>query len=91
MLSAACNRAGGMQLLLHLSSDDIPACRIDDHRAGATVWAGIARYINHSCAPNCYTKRVKGPDGVLRMGIYAKRDADLGEELRCDYKVRIVQ
>lgn len=67
-----------------------PTCRIDDHRvADATVWGGIARYINHSCAPNCFTEKFKGPDGVWRMGIYALRDIDLGEELHYDYMVSL--
>ena len=66
-----------------------PPCRIDKHRvADATVWGGLARYINHCCAPNCYTKVFTGPEGVARMGIYAKRDVDLGEELHYDYMVR---
>lgn len=55
--------------------------------ADATVYGGRARYINHSCNPNCYTK-VFYVEGVARMGIYAKRDLELGEELCYDYMVR---
>jgi serine/threonine protein kinase len=46
---------------------------------------GIARYINHSCEPNCIVERWKVRGG-LRAGIYALRDIDAGEELSFDYK-----
>jgi hypothetical protein len=63
------------------------ACRIDKNWvADAAVWGGLARYINHSCNPNCIPK-VFYVEGVARMGIYAKRDLKLGEELCYDYKV----
>lgn len=68
----------------------VVVCRIDKHRvADATVKGGLARYINHCCDPNCKTKEFfHGSDGVAHMGIYAKRDIDLGEELHYDYQVR---
>jgi len=40
----------------------------------------VARYVNHSCAPNC--------EGEIRDGrvfIYAARDIRLGEEITLDY------
>lgn len=39
-----------------------------------------ARYINHSCAPNC---EVDGPDG--RIFVVARRNIKPGEELTYDY------
>jgi SET domain-containing protein len=39
-----------------------------------------ARFINHSCAPNC---EVDGPDG--RIFVMAKRTIQAGEELAYDY------
>ena len=39
-----------------------------------------ARYINHSCKPNCETDIVKG-----RIYVYAKRNIKSGEELTYDY------
>jgi histone-lysine N-methyltransferase SETD1 len=64
-------------------------CRLDKNRvADATVKGGLARYINHCCDPNCKTKAFfYGPTGPAHMGIYARRDIDLGEELHYDYQV----
>ena len=42
--------------------------------------SNIARYINHSCNPNCETGIVRG-----RILILAKRDIAMGEELTFDY------
>jgi serine/threonine protein kinase len=46
---------------------------------------GIARYINHSCNPNCIVHRWK-VRGVLRAGIFALRDISPQEELSFDYQ-----
>lgn len=40
----------------------------------------VARFINHSCAPNCSTEIVRG-----RIWIVARRDLAAGEELTFDY------
>jgi uncharacterized protein len=40
----------------------------------------LARYINHSCKPNCYVEM----DG-RRLFIYAKKKIDEGEELTYNY------
>ncbi|MEX0918361.1 MAG: SET domain-containing protein [Candidatus Paceibacterota bacterium] len=40
----------------------------------------IARYINHSCRPNCETEIVGG-----RIYVYARRRIKAGEELAYDY------
>ncbi|KAF6257447.1 transcription factor [Scenedesmus sp. NREL 46B-D3] len=53
--------------------------------ADATVRGGRARFINHSCDPNCYTK-IFTIDGTRKIGIYAKRAVALGQELAYDYK-----
>lgn len=44
------------------------------------VPSNIARYINHSCAPNC---EAMGPRG--RVFIFAKKNIKPGEELTYDY------
>eukprot|EP00547_Thalassionema_nitzschioides_P010504 CAMPEP_0194224172 /NCGR_PEP_ID=MMETSP0156-20130528/36838_1 /TAXON_ID=33649 /ORGANISM="Thalassionema nitzschioides, Strain L26-B" /LENGTH=1801 /DNA_ID=CAMNT_0038955611 /DNA_START=80 /DNA_END=5485 /DNA_ORIENTATION=- len=51
----------------------------------ARVRGGVARYINHSCEPNCVVQRWK-VKGLLRAGIFASRDINAGEELSFDYK-----
>ena len=46
---------------------------------------GIARYINHSCDPNCMVDRWK-VRGVSRACVFAMSDLDAGTELSFDYK-----
>eukprot|EP00526_Cylindrotheca_closterium_P006818 CAMPEP_0113643804 /NCGR_PEP_ID=MMETSP0017_2-20120614/23043_1 /TAXON_ID=2856 /ORGANISM="Cylindrotheca closterium" /LENGTH=752 /DNA_ID=CAMNT_0000555359 /DNA_START=312 /DNA_END=2570 /DNA_ORIENTATION=- /assembly_acc=CAM_ASM_000147 len=51
----------------------------------ATKQGNVARFINHSCNPNCFTKIIS-IEGIRRIVIYAKRNIDSGEELCYDYK-----
>ncbi|KAF9775951.1 histone methyltransferase set1 [Fusarium sp. DS 682] len=60
--------------------------RIDDNTVvDATKKGGIARFINHSCMPNCTAKIIK-VEGSKRIVIYALRDIAMNEELTYDYK-----
>lgn len=60
--------------------------RIDDNTVvDATKRGGIARFINHSCMPNCTAKIIK-VEGTKRIVIYALRDIAMSEELTYDYK-----
>ncbi|CAN6335038.1 unnamed protein product [Urochloa humidicola] len=60
--------------------------RLDDHNViDATKRGGFARFINHSCEPNCYTKLIT-VDGQKKIYIYAKRRIYAGEELTYNYK-----
>ncbi|PYH40924.1 histone methyltransferase SET1 [Aspergillus saccharolyticus JOP 1030-1] len=60
--------------------------RIDENTViDATKRGGIARFINHSCTPNCTAKIIK-VDGSKRIVIYALRDIERDEELTYDYK-----
>jgi histone-lysine N-methyltransferase SETD1 len=62
-------------------------CRIgSEWTVDATRRGGRARFINHSCGPNCYARQ-QVLDGVMRIVICAKRDIWPGEELAYDYKV----
>jgi len=55
--------------------------RLDDDRVvDATISGGLARYINHSCNPNCVTEKVE-VDRELRIIIFAKRRIARGEEV----------
>ncbi|XP_061916064.1 histone-lysine N-methyltransferase 2A isoform X2 [Entelurus aequoreus] len=60
--------------------------RIDDYEVvDATVHGNAARFINHSCEPNCYS-RVIAADGQKHIVILASRRIHPGEELTYDYK-----
>jgi [histone H3]-lysine4 N-trimethyltransferase SETD1 len=57
--------------------------RIDDNTViDATKKGGIARFINHSCMPNCTAKIIK-VEGSKRIVIYALRDIKAGKCLTC--------
>jgi histone-lysine N-methyltransferase SETD1 len=56
--------------------------RIDDDMViDATKKGGIARFINHSCMPNCTAKIIK-VDGTKRIVIYALRDIVKGASIK---------
>ncbi|XP_050386962.1 histone-lysine N-methyltransferase ASHH1 isoform X2 [Argentina anserina] len=50
----------------------------------ATVKGSLARFINHSCLPNCETRKWNVL-GEIRVGIFAKQDILVGTELSYDY------
>ncbi|CAG8455408.1 6923_t:CDS:2 [Acaulospora morrowiae] len=50
----------------------------------ATGKGCVARFINHSCAPNCYVQKWMVGD-KYRIGIFTLRDVQEGEELTFDY------
>ena len=57
--------------------------RIDeDHVVDATCRGGLARFINHSCSPNCVA-RIMDLGGRLRIFIITARAISPGEELTC--------
>ncbi|KAK3702355.1 histone methyltransferase set1 [Vermiconidia calcicola] len=58
---------------------------MDDEIVDATKKGGIARFINHSCNPNCTAKIIK-VEGIPRIVIYALKDIAKNEELTYDYK-----
>ncbi|XP_022155895.1 histone-lysine N-methyltransferase ATXR7 isoform X2 [Momordica charantia] len=60
--------------------------RLDDgYVVDATKRGGVARFINHSCEPNCYTKVIT-VEGQKKIFIYAKRHISAGEEITYNYK-----
>eukprot|EP00250_Pteridium_aquilinum_P011073 c19823_g1_i2 orf=371-4102(+) len=60
--------------------------RIDSETVvDATKRGGLARFINHSCDPNCFT-RIITVEGLKKICIYSKRHVRAGEELTYDYK-----
>ncbi|KAF8411604.1 hypothetical protein HHK36_004161 [Tetracentron sinense] len=50
----------------------------------ATKKGSLARFINHSCQPNCETRKWTVL-GEIRVGIFAKQDISAGTELAYDY------
>ncbi|KAJ8268353.1 hypothetical protein COCON_G00135250 [Conger conger] len=63
--------------------------RIDDFDVvDATMYGNAARFINHSCEPNCYS-RVINVEGQKHIVIFALRKIYRGEELTYDYKFPI--
>ncbi|KAK9270236.1 hypothetical protein L1049_025813 [Liquidambar formosana] len=50
----------------------------------ATKKGSLARFINHSCQPNCETRKWTVL-GEIRVGIFAKQDISVGTELAYDY------
>jgi histone-lysine N-methyltransferase SETD1 len=53
--------------------------RIDEHIVcDATKLGNVARYINASCSPNCYTQIITATENK-RIVIYAKKDIKRGE------------
>ncbi|RVX13277.1 Histone-lysine N-methyltransferase ASHH1 [Vitis vinifera] len=50
----------------------------------ATKSGSQARFINHSCEPNCETRKWSVL-GEVRIGIFAMRDISIGTELTYDY------
>ncbi|KAJ1947123.1 hypothetical protein FBU59_001911 [Linderina macrospora] len=51
----------------------------------ATRKGSVARFINHSCGPNCVLQKWMVA-GAIRMGIFAERPIKRGEEITFDYK-----
>ncbi|XP_037837713.1 histone-lysine N-methyltransferase 2C isoform X3 [Kryptolebias marmoratus] len=65
--------------------------RIDsEHVVDATQSGGIARYINHSCAPNCVAEVVTFERGY-KIIISCIRRVEKGEELCFDYQFDTVE
>lgn len=57
--------------------------RLDEDRViDATLCGGLARYINHSCNPNCVAEIVEVERDV-RIIIFTKRRISRGEEVSC--------
>ncbi|KAJ1830658.1 Histone-lysine N-methyltransferase setd1b, partial [Coemansia sp. RSA 2708] len=60
--------------------------RVDDEIVvDATKCGNVARFINHSCEPNCIARTILA-DGTKRIVIYASQDIMVDEEVTYDYK-----
>ncbi|KAG8192982.1 hypothetical protein JTE90_028102 [Oedothorax gibbosus] len=54
----------------------------------ATRCGNLARFINHSCNPNCYAKVIT-VEGLKKIVIYSKQPINVNEEITYDYKFPI--
>ena len=57
--------------------------RVGRNLIDATLRGGPARYINHSCDPNCKPKQFTSENKIV---LFATKDIQAGEELCYDYK-----
>jgi hypothetical protein len=55
----------------------------------ANVKGNFAKWINHSCKPNCETKEIKDKNNKLRVFIFANKTINKGEELFYDYSLEL--
>lgn len=63
--------------------------RLDnDYVIDATMKGSVARFINHSCEPNCHSKVIQGRQGK-KIVIISSRKISWGEELTYNYKFPI--
>ncbi|WP_297800656.1 SET domain-containing protein-lysine N-methyltransferase [Arenimonas sp. GDDSR-1] len=66
----------------------------DDYVLDANIKGNDARWINHSCDPNCDSEHVDADDGDKRkdrIEIKAIRNIKAGEELSYNYGIRLVE
>ncbi|XP_013784687.2 histone-lysine N-methyltransferase 2C-like isoform X2 [Limulus polyphemus] len=63
--------------------------RLEENKViDATLCGGLARYINHSCYPNCVAEEVQ-IDREKKIMIIANRRINRGEELTYDYRFEV--
>ncbi|XP_072289965.1 histone-lysine N-methyltransferase SETD1B-A-like [Eucyclogobius newberryi] len=63
--------------------------RVDlDTIIDATKYGNLARFINHSCNPNCYAKIIT-VDSQKKIVIYSRQQISINEEITYDYKFPI--
>ncbi|XP_055017321.1 histone-lysine N-methyltransferase SETD1B-like isoform X1 [Boleophthalmus pectinirostris] len=63
--------------------------RVDqDTIIDATKCGNLARFINHSCNPNCYAKIIT-VDSQKKIVIYSRQQININEEITYDYKFPI--
>jgi SET domain-containing protein len=66
----------------------------DEYVIDANVGGNVARWINHSCAPNCQPVLVEHPGSDRRLDkveIESLRDIRAGEELTYDYGITLAE
>ncbi|KAL0116161.1 hypothetical protein PUN28_011190 [Cardiocondyla obscurior] len=70
-----------------LKNENFYFLTIDNNRTiDAEPKGNLSRFMNHSCAPNCETQKWT-VNGDTRIGLFALRDIDSGEELTFNYNL----
>ncbi|XP_029154906.1 histone-lysine N-methyltransferase NSD2 [Nylanderia fulva] len=76
-----------LNLKKELKNDDFYFLTIDNNRIiDAEPKGNLSRFMNHSCAPNCETQKWT-VNGDTRIGLFALRDIESGEELTFNYNL----
>lgn len=64
--------------------------KLNNHEVIDPTYKGnLARFINHSCEPNCITEKWNVL-GEVCIGIFAIRDIEEDEELNFDYQFDVI-
>ncbi len=66
----------------------------EEYVLDANIHGNEARWINHSCAPNCESSQIEDPGGDARKDrivIEAARAIKTGEELSYNYGIRLAE
>ena len=58
-----------------------------DWSLDATKAGSMAKFVNHSCMPNCEVRLLADTQGLPHLVIHACTNIKEGEELTCDYKL----
>ncbi|EZA60650.1 putative histone-lysine N-methyltransferase NSD2 [Ooceraea biroi] len=70
-----------------LKNENFYFLTIDNNRTiDAEPKGNLSRFMNHSCAPNCETQKWT-VNGDTRIGLFALRDIESGEELTFNYNL----
>ncbi|XP_020293467.1 histone-lysine N-methyltransferase NSD2 isoform X2 [Pseudomyrmex gracilis] len=76
-----------LQRKKELKNENFYFLTIDNNRTiDAEPKGNLSRFMNHSCAPNCETQKWT-VNGDTRIGLFALRDIQLGEELTFNYNL----
>lgn len=64
--------------------------RLDKNRViDATIKGNAARFINHSCSPNCKTEKIE-IDGKWQIVIFSIKKIEKGEEVSCFSNIKFL-
>lgn len=55
----------------------------------ATTSGNVARFINHSCEPNCCCRIITSETDSHHIIVFANRDINVAEEITYDYKFNV--